>query len=834
MKRLIRRITPVALLLTCLYLTGYSQQRGNIVEYFGRERVEQIEEGTVFHVFTEGLTMPLGPGSTGVIPSRDIIAWHFSNGTFRTPRQGEFLHPVIQPEDSIYIWEKLNANEENLFQSRNMRRAYLYTSLQSPKEEIVLLDAKGHTRLYINGLPYEGDHYDFGYTLIPFKLKKGLNEFIYTPGRFGRVSAKLVAPEKPVQLTPRDMTLPSLINGEKDEKWGAVRVINATEKDVRDLVINCQLESGEDASVATGQVMALSVRKLPFRIPSTSVKSAEGKVKAVIILKGKDGKEIDRTEITLNQHEPDVHHERTFISQIDGSVQYYSIAPSTVKAPGQALVLSVHGAGVEARNQARAYKQKDWAHVVAATNRRPYGFNWEEWGRKDGMEVLAEAKQVFQTLPKHTYLTGHSMGGHGTWHLGVTYPDQFAAIAPCASYPDILGYGRGPADPRFAENQHFKMLMRSANGGRTLDLKRNFLQSGVYILHGDDDTVVPVTQARNMREALGAFHNNFVYYEYPGGSHWYGDHSVDWHPIFTYFKWQSIPEKNEVKHIEFHTASPGISATNYWITLNQQEIPLQFSSVTFDRSGDTITGITNNTAALMIEISSLKFAGNPVLMIDGQTLQLNAHTNAFLKKNSGKWSLSTVNPAEKKPSRSGGFKDAFDNRVVLVYATNGSREENDWYRNKARFDAEAFQYKANGSIEVISDREFNLEDYADRNVIIYGNSVNNRAWGLLLAGSPVIVRSNEIIFGDKIWKGDDIGAYFIQPRPDSETASVGVVAGTGVKGMKATSPNDYFSGVNGYPDLLIFKNGWLNEGLEHVLVSGFFNNDWSIGENFTF
>ena len=147
------RSIPTVIFVAGLFLSGYTQQRGNIVEYFGRERVEQIEEGAVFHVFSEGLTLPLGPGGGGVVPSRDIIAWHFSNGTFRTPRHGEFLHPVISPQDSMYVWEKLDANEEGLFQSRNMRRAYLYTSLQSPREEIVLLDAKGHTRVYINGLP---------------------------------------------------------------------------------------------------------------------------------------------------------------------------------------------------------------------------------------------------------------------------------------------------------------------------------------------------------------------------------------------------------------------------------------------------------------------------------------------------------------------------------------------------------------------------------------------------------------------------------------------------------------------------------------------------------
>jgi pimeloyl-ACP methyl ester carboxylesterase len=832
MRRLIYRITLTLLVITGFSFGSLSQQRGNIVEYFGRERVEQIDEGTVFHVFMEGLSMPMGFGGGGVLPSRDIIAWHFSEGTFQTPKPDQILHPTHSPNDSLYIWKSIGANEEGLFQGRELRRSYVYTSIQSPREEFVLLDAKGHTRVYINGQPYEGDHYDFGYTLIPFKLKRGLNEFIYTPGRFGRVSSKLVAPTKPVMLTKRDMTVPSLIIGEEGNKWAAIRVINASEKDLAGLSIRCILQTGEEATYSTDNVTSLSVRKVKFQIPSTRVKQTSGKVKATIVLLDSKGKELDQAEIELTQHDANVHHERTFVSQIDGSVQYYSVAPSTTPGAGQAMVLSVHGAGVEARNQARAYKQKDWAHVVAATNRRPYGFNWEEWGRIDGMEVLTEAKKVFQTKPELTFLTGHSMGGHGTWHLGVTFPDQFAVIAPCASYPDILGYGRGPVPSEMEGNQHLNMLRRSANGGRTLDLKRNFLQSGVYILHGDDDTVVPVEQARQMRQTLGEFHPNFVYYEYPGGSHWYGDHSVDWHPIFSFFNWQSIPEKSKVNHIEFHTASPGISASNYWITINQQQIPLEFSTVIFDRKGDTIIGKTENVASITLHLSELTFEKNPLIIIGDQEVQSGSRNDVVLKLESGSWKISDINLQEKHPQRNGGFKNAFNNQVVLVFATGGNKEENEWYRNKARFDAEAFQYKANGSIEIVSDRNFRPADYPDRNVVLYGNADNNRAWTLLLNHSPVTVRNNELVFGEKVFRGNDLGTYFIYPRPDSQVASVGVVAGTGIKGMKATFANDYFSGVNGYPDLLIFKNDMLKDGLDGILISGFFDNKWGIGKEF--
>ena len=173
-------------------------------------------------------------------------------------------------------------------------------------------------------------------------------------------------------------------------------------------------------------------------------------------------------------------------------------------------------------------------------------------------------------------------------------------------------------------------------------------------------------------------------------------------------------------------------------------------------------------------------------------------------------------------------EQAFDNNVVFVYATKGSREENEWYCNKARFDAETFYYRGNGSIDVIPDTEYTLAKYADRSVVIYGNSDNNRTWSLLLKGCPIQVRKNEIIIADKSYKGEDLGTYFVYPHPVSDKALVGVVAGTGISGMRATSPNNYISGITGFPDIMIFRADILRDGLSEMELVDFFNNDWTL------
>jgi hypothetical protein len=421
------------------------------------------------------------------------------------------------------------------------------------------------------------------------------------------------------------------------------------------------------------------------------------------------------------------------------------------------------------------------------------------------------------------------MGGHGTWFLGATYPDKWAAIAPAAGYPDIITYRRNGVDSALLTNRHFGMIYRGALAGRVLNLKRNYLQSGVYVLHGGADGVVPVQLARLMRKNLGQFHDNFTYYEYPGGSHWYGDHCMDWPPLFDFLRQNTIPLAKDVKNIEFRTASPSVSASNYWITVNQQEKSYMLSTANLNIENDTIYANLNNIECITLHIGMLELQSPPTLSFDNQIINIEKSGDIILKKSNGIWAIiDKVNSNEKKPERGGGFKLAFTNNVVLVYATNGTAKENEWYRNKAIFDAETFLYRGNGSIDIIPDTDFSLEKFKDRNVIVYGNAINNKAWSQLLNHSPVQVNAKQISFGNKIFEGNNLGTYFIFPRPDSQTASVGVVAGTGEIGMKSLYPNDYFSGITGFPDLIIFNVDWLRDGVTAIKVAGFFGNDWSV------
>jgi dienelactone hydrolase len=709
--------------------------------------------------------------------------------------------------------------------------SYIYLTYSSPKEQAALLNVRGNSGVYVNGEPHMGDAYSSGWLYIPVKLKKGLNEF-YVRG-FGAV-ASLTFPSAPVSLNKEDLTVPHVVlNQQAGKLQAALVVLNTTVKELKGLQLRSTLQ-GKEAITEVPVIPSMSSRKVAFDFDAGAL-SNTGAYKCEISLT--DGKKtLDTTSITIDAVTPASKYSTTFTSDIDGSLQYYAVAPQVNGKPGSALFLSVHGAGVEAIGQARAYQSKDWGTLVAATNRRPRGFNWEDWGRLDALEVLNLAKNRFKPDEKRIYLTGHSMGGHGTWFLGATYPDKWAAIAPCAGYPTLKGYGSADGlIPDSATSAIEQMLLRSSNQSDVIKLTTNYKPLGVYVFHGDADRTVSVNYARQMRKLLGEFHPDLSYYEYPGGSHWFGDHSVDWKPIFDFFKWHTILDDSAVNNIDFMTSNPGISSAYRWASIHQQQKPLEYTRLQLSRNiaAGTIKGTTENAKLLKFELKDFKPGTAVKISLDNQAdisyITRSQQDSIFLVKENDKWAVGAKAGMDQKgPHRYGTFKDAFNHRMVFVYGTSGTKEENEWSFNKARYDAETWYYRGNGAVDMIADKDYSIEKYKDRGVILFGNRNTNKAWDLLLNNCPIQVSRNQVVVGDKNWKGDDLAAYFVWPNQHSTVASVGVITGTGVKGMKAANANQYFAGASGFPDFMVYGLGMLQSGITEVKLAGFFDNSWKL------
>ena len=203
--------------------------------------------------------------------------------------------------------------------------------------------------------------------------------------------------------------------------------------------------------------------------------------------------------------------------QADGAQMEYRVYVPTRYDGRRAtpLVIALHGLGsgtmymMEYNNLVEL--AEDYGYIVAT----PMGFNERGWygGRGAGnefnrrredpgpdnlgelseldvMNVLGFMKEEYNVDEGRIYLIGQSMGGGGTWHLGIKYPEVWAALAPMApaiySSPDALSAAR-----------HLPVM----------------------VVMGDADEAVDVNVTRTWVAKMEELGMNYEYIEVAGGSH---------------------------------------------------------------------------------------------------------------------------------------------------------------------------------------------------------------------------------------------------------------------------------------------------------------------------
>jgi predicted peptidase len=177
------------------------------------------------------------------------------------------------------------------------------------------------------------------------------------------------------------------------------------------------------------------------------------------------------------------------------------------------VILFLHGAGerdddglvqtqVGIGTAIRKYRSRFPTIVVMPQCRKDV---WWAGGMADvAMAALEQAQKEFHGDATRTYLTGLSMGGYGTWYLAGKYPGRFAAIVP------ICGGVLVPDKARAQSPDDNSPYVEAA---------KKVGKTPVWIFHGGDDPLVPVTESRRMHEAMKALGGEVHYTEYPGVDH---------------------------------------------------------------------------------------------------------------------------------------------------------------------------------------------------------------------------------------------------------------------------------------------------------------------------
>ena len=189
---------------------------------------------------------------------------------------------------------------------------------------------------------------------------------------------------------------------------------------------------------------------------------------------------------------------------------------------------------------------------------------------------------------------------------------------------------------------------------------------------------------------------------------------------------------------------------------------------------------------------------------------------------------------EKSPQFSGPLKQAFLNGFTLVVGTGGSDAENRAALATARYHAQTWWYRGNGTAPIVTDKSFLVgggRSGEPGNVVLYGNAQTNRAWGRVLGPDcPVDVTEERVVVGEQVFEGDGLALFAVRPRFDvmEQSCLVGVIAGTDALAMKLASVVPLFVSGVGLPDYVVFDREVLFGGDRGVRDAGWFNHQWSL------
>jgi dienelactone hydrolase len=734
------------------------------------------------------------------------------------PREGE----SVKGETGEASWALREAGEDG----RLGDVAWACARVTSEEERVVLAKLEGAGTLFVNGAPFAGDLYGYGFGGVPVALAKGANELFVTGVR-GAFRLSLVPCAEGPMIGAWDLTVPTLTVGKPVRGDIGVLVLNASARPATGLVLEVSNEEWLFPSRVTFDLGPLEQRHLALgfvpRFPRGELEES-GEFSCTLGLSSAE-RTHQEFPLELRVRDPAGLEVRTFRSRIDGTVQKYALLPPLPweAEPERArLLLTLHGAGVDCEAQAASYSQKPDFWIVAPTNRRPFGFDWQDWGRPDAYEALEHALLVTQVPRERVHLSGHSMGGHGTWHLAANDPDGFASIAPSAGWRSFDTYGGRPEGA-------LRALWHAADGAsRTEDLLSNLKQVPTYVLHGEADDNVPAAEGHAMVAALGNAGAAPLSHFEPGAGHWWDDAvgvpgtaCVDWPGFFELFRSTTIPTWPD--EIDWTGVDPGVDSRHHWVEVEQPRVygrPFRVQA-RFDAARGRLEVTTEN-----VRILSMSRPGDVrEVVLDGEVLpawgpqrSYTPRVHVYLRED--RWQYFTGSLGG-EPRKLGPLKRALSS--LLVVPTRGTPEENAAALARARHDQGQWSYRGNGDMEIVTDEQFLAFDPGRRRrATLYGNATTNAAWARVVREDfPLHVERGRARLGKQEWSGDDLGALAAGPR-------FALLASTGPEADRvAASLSLFVSGV-GYPDYVVYGPEVLAQGDGGVRAAGFFDHRWQL------
>ncbi len=480
---------------------------------------------------------------------------------------------------------------------------------------------------------------------------------------------------------------------------------------------------------------------------------------------------------------------RAYRSGVDGSVQPYAVTlPEDYgKDPGRKwrvdVVLHGRDAGLTEikfihQHDTGKPAPKDQAFVkIDLFGRGNNAYRWA--GESDVIEAVDNFQNVERALgrrplldPRRYVLRGFSMGGAGTWHLGLHRPDQWCVIGPGAGFTTTHGYIKGLPDP-LPPYQEPCLRIYDA-----VDYAENAADVPVVAYAGSDDPQLQA--ARNIEARLEPLGIPMTILVSPGLKH---EFPAEWQKKAEeqYAKYvdKGRPEyPSQVRFVTYTLKYPRCD----WVTLLALDRHYEKASVNATRTESGFTIKTANIRALALDLPVGSRRETQAITIDEQRLDVLPYhrlatgtLHVYLLRRDGSWKAvlperiltGLVRQPQKTTNMQGPIDDAFMGPFLCVQGTGEPwhpATEKYARENLARFQAEWDRY-FRGTVAVKKDVEVTPDDLALYNLVLFGDPASNSLIAQVLDGLPLKWTKEQIALGTRPFPSATHVPVMIYPSP---------------------------------------------------------------------
>jgi pimeloyl-ACP methyl ester carboxylesterase len=460
---------------------------------------------------------------------------------------------------------------------------------------------------------------------------------------------------------------------------------------------------------------------------------------------------------------------------------------------------------------------------VNAYGRANNSYRWA--GETDIYEAIASVRKRYNIDPDRILLAGFSLGGAGSWQIGLHHPDMFCGLEVDAG---VIGNRRnfdGLNPVQKAVNSTYGIMIDHALNVYNVPLVAYAGANDAQLLSSTEIRQQLVKEGFTV-DQLSTFVGkgkdiNALFLATPrqGHSHATGDtlRLINEFNAANFKRGRVVPD-----HIKFITYTTRYNS-DFWISVEGMQHHFDRASVDAQRDSAKANYTIKTSNVSWLALSDMSAAAS--ITIDGDALTVTPAATILLDQAGGHWQVAAAAPGglRKHHGLQGPVNDAFMDAFLCVAPSGQGYSEaaDDRVKQEMERFSKSFTRDYLGDTRTKADSAITADDILNNNLVLFGDPASNSVIARIADQLPIKWTKDTIVVGDKTYTSADHIPVMIYPNPLNPQRYV--VINTGL-----VSGN--FNSGGGYGDYAILSVNKPDSGpiTTTVAEGGVFDESWQL------